>query len=102
MASTSRASVSRPRDSSVRDSSPSRFPEATPRSNCSTAWPITSKEAGAKFTFGTNNAGADDLGDWSYPLAMQQALELGWMDKYVPGHAPSKAQKELAAQTEKE
>jgi hypothetical protein len=56
------------------------------------------KEAGAKFTFGTNNGGADDLGDWSYPLAMQQALELGWQDMYVPGQAPSKAQKELAAQ----
>ncbi len=56
------------------------------------------KEAGAKFTFGTNNGGADDLGDWSYPLAMQQALELGWQDMYVPGHAPSKAQRELAAQ----
>ncbi len=57
------------------------------------------KEAGAKFTFGTNNAGADDLGDWSYPLEIQQALELGWEDMYVPGHAPSKAQRELAAQT---
>jgi hypothetical protein len=56
------------------------------------------KEAGAKFTFGTNNAGADDLGDWSYPLEMQRALELGWQDMFVPGHGPSKAQKELAAQ----
>jgi hypothetical protein len=55
------------------------------------------KEAGAKFTFGTNNGGADDLGDWSYPLEMQQALELDWEDMYVPGHGPSKAQKELLA-----
>ena len=31
------------------------------------------KSKGAKFTFGTNNAGAADLGDWSYPLAMQKA-----------------------------
>jgi hypothetical protein len=54
------------------------------------------KEAGAKFTFGTNNAGADDLGAWSYPLEMQKALELGWEDMYVPGHTPSKAQRELA------
>jgi hypothetical protein len=53
------------------------------------------KEAGARFTFGTNNAGADDLGDWSYPLEMQQALELGWEDMYVPGHEPSKAQRAL-------
>ena len=55
------------------------------------------KDAGAKFTIGTNNGGADDLGDWSYPLAMQQALELGWQDMYVPGHAPSRSQRELAA-----
>jgi len=53
------------------------------------------KEAGARFTFGTNNAGADDLGDWSYPLEMQKALELGWEDMFVPAHAPSKAQKAL-------
>jgi hypothetical protein len=57
------------------------------------------KEAGAKFTFGTNNAGADDLGDWSYPLEMRQALELGWEDMYVPGHEPSKAQREIAEQS---
>jgi histidinol phosphatase-like PHP family hydrolase len=53
------------------------------------------KEAGAKFTFGTNNGGADDLGDWSYPLDMQRKLELTWEDMYVPGHAPSKARKAL-------
>jgi hypothetical protein len=57
------------------------------------------KEAGAKFTIGTNNGGADDLGDWSYPLEMQAALELTWEDMFVPGHAPSKAQEELAAQS---
>jgi hypothetical protein len=55
------------------------------------------KEAGARFTFGTNNSGADDLGDWSYPLEMQQALGLGWKDMFVPGHAPSRAQREIAA-----
>jgi histidinol phosphatase-like PHP family hydrolase len=55
------------------------------------------KEAGAKFTFGTNNTGADDLGDWSYPLEMQRSLELGWQDMFVPGHAPSRAQRDLAA-----
>ena len=55
------------------------------------------KEAGAKFTIGTNNAGADDLGDWSYPLEMQEKLELGWQDMYVPGHAPSRSQRALAA-----
>jgi len=57
------------------------------------------RDAGAKFTFGTNNTGADDLGDWSYPLEMQRALELGWQDMFVPGHAPSRAQRDLAARS---
>ena len=52
------------------------------------------KSKGAKFTFGTNNAGAADLGDWSYPLAMQKALGLTWKDMFVPGHQPSRAQRE--------
>lgn len=49
------------------------------------------KQAGARFTFGTNNAGADDLGDWSYPLEMQRKLGLRWQDMFVPGHQPSRA-----------
>jgi hypothetical protein len=53
------------------------------------------KEAGARFTFGTNNAGAEDLGDWTYPLEMQKALDLTWEDMYVPGQGPSKAQRTL-------
>jgi hypothetical protein len=52
------------------------------------------KAAGAKFTFGTNNAGAADLGDWSYPLEMQRKLGLSWQDMFVPGHQPSRAQRE--------
>ncbi len=52
------------------------------------------KAAGAKFTFGTNNGGADDLGDWSYPLAMQRKLGLTWKDMFVPGHQPSRAQRQ--------
>jgi hypothetical protein len=52
------------------------------------------KSKGARFTFGTNNAGAHDLGDWSYPLAMQKALGLTWKDMFVPGHGPSRAQRE--------
>jgi hypothetical protein len=52
------------------------------------------KAAGAKFTFGTNNAGASDLGDWSYPLEMQKKLGLTWKDMFVPGHQPSRAQRE--------
>jgi hypothetical protein len=52
------------------------------------------KAKGAKFTFGTNNAGASDLGDWSYPLDMQRKLDLKWPDMFVPGHQPSRAQRE--------
>ncbi|HXK12036.1 MAG TPA: family 16 glycoside hydrolase [Vicinamibacteria bacterium] len=52
------------------------------------------KARGAKFTFGTNNGGANDLGDWSYPLDMQKTLELKWGDMFVPGHQPSRAQRE--------
>jgi hypothetical protein len=51
------------------------------------------KAKGAKFTFGTNNAGANDLGDWSYPLEMQRKLGLTWKDMFVPGHQPSRAQR---------
>jgi hypothetical protein len=52
------------------------------------------KARGAKFTFGTNNGGANDLGDWSYPLDMQKKLDLKWQDMFVPGHQPSRAQRE--------
>lgn len=52
------------------------------------------KTRGAKFTFGTNNGGANDLGDWSYPLEMQKKLDLKWQDMFVPGHQPSRAQRE--------
>jgi len=52
------------------------------------------KARGAKFTFGTNNGGADDLGDWSYPLEMQRKLDLKWTDMFVPGHQPSRARRE--------
>ena len=51
-------------------------------------------KAGVKFTFGTNNGGANDLGDWSYPLEMQKKLDLKWQDMFVPGHQPSRAQRE--------
>ena len=54
------------------------------------------KAAGAKFTIGTNNTSAADFGDWSYPLEMQQKLELEWKHMWVPGHAPSRAQRELS------
>ncbi len=53
------------------------------------------KASGAKFTFGTNNAGAEDFGEWNYPLQMQKELGLSWQDMYVPGHSPSRSQQAL-------
>jgi histidinol phosphatase-like PHP family hydrolase len=43
------------------------------------------KKAGVKFTFGTNNAGADDLGRMEYALEM--ILECGLVadDIWIPG-----------------
>lgn len=55
------------------------------------------KAEGLRFTFGTNNTSAADFGDWSYPLEMQRALGLTWKDMFVPGQAPSRAQRALAA-----
>lgn len=54
------------------------------------------KAAGAKFTWGTNNTSSADFGDWSYPLEMQRKAGLSWAHMWVPGHAPSRAQRELA------
>jgi hypothetical protein len=53
------------------------------------------KAAGAKFTIGTNNTTAKDFGDWSYPMEMQKKVGLTWKDMWVPGHQPSRAQREL-------
>ncbi len=43
------------------------------------------KAAGVKFTFGSNNAGPDDLRRSEYGLQMIQACKLGWQDFFVPG-----------------
>ena len=43
------------------------------------------KAAGCKFTFGTNNAGADDLGRCEYGLSMVRQCRLAWQDFFVPG-----------------
>jgi len=42
------------------------------------------KQAGVKFTFGTNN-GDRELGRLEYCLEMQRACGLQWQDMYVPG-----------------
>lgn len=43
------------------------------------------KEAGCKFTFGTNNAGASDLGRCEYGLRIVEECKLKWSDFFVPG-----------------
>ena len=43
------------------------------------------KEAGCKFSFGTNNTGPDDLGRCEYGLRMVNECKLGWQDFFVPG-----------------
>jgi histidinol phosphatase-like PHP family hydrolase len=42
------------------------------------------KAVGAKFTFGTNNAGPDDLGRCEYGLRMVEECKLVWQDFFVP------------------
>ena len=42
------------------------------------------KKAGAKFSFGTNNGGRDDLGRMEYAIAMVKECGLGWQDIFVP------------------
>jgi len=43
------------------------------------------KEAGVKFTFGTNNGGADDLGRMDYAIAMIGKCGLTPQDMWIPG-----------------
>ena len=43
------------------------------------------KEAGCKFSFGTNNTGPDDLGRCEYGLRMATECKLAWQDFFVPG-----------------
>ncbi|HBY61830.1 MAG TPA: hypothetical protein DEH78_18570 [Solibacterales bacterium] len=42
------------------------------------------KQAGAKFSFGTNNGGRDDIGRCEYSLAMVKECGLKWQDIFVP------------------
>jgi hypothetical protein len=43
------------------------------------------KDAGARFTFGSNNAAADDLKRSEYGLAMVEQCKLTWQNFFVPG-----------------
>jgi hypothetical protein len=46
------------------------------------------KAGGAKFTFGSNNAGAADLGRCEYGLQMFEECRLTWQDFFVPLSGP--------------
>lgn len=51
----------------------------------SPAFARMAKEAGVKFTFGTNNAGAGDLKRSEYGIRIARELDLGWQDFWMPG-----------------
>jgi hypothetical protein len=51
----------------------------------SAAFVRMAKDAGVKFTFGTNNAGPGDLRRCEYGLAMVAECKLGWQNFFVPG-----------------
>jgi histidinol phosphatase-like PHP family hydrolase len=42
------------------------------------------KEAGCKFSWGTNNGGARDLGRCEYSIQMTKECGLRWQDIFVP------------------
>jgi hypothetical protein len=52
---------------------------------------MMAKEAGCKFSFGTNNARADDLGRCEYSLKMVEACKLAGQHFFVPGAGLPKA-----------
>lgn len=55
------------------------------------------KAAGARFTFGTNNGGREDLGALDHCVRVVQECKLRWQDLWMPGLEPSRAQRALAA-----
>ena len=55
------------------------------------------KTAGAKFCFGTNNAGPRDLTRCEYGLRMIQECNLAWSDFFVPGDRPKAVERKGAA-----
>ena len=56
------------------------------------------KAAGVRFTVGSDGTTVEDYADWSYILEMQRKLGLTWRNMWVPGHEPTRAQRELAKQ----
>ncbi len=55
------------------------------------------KAAGVKFTVGSDQTTVENYADWSYILEMQQTAGLTWRNMWVPGHEPTRAQRELHA-----
>jgi hypothetical protein len=55
------------------------------------------KAAGAKFSFGTNNTAADDLGRCEYAIRMFQECKLVWQDIFVPGAGPKAVERKGSA-----
>lgn len=51
----------------------------------SPAFARMAKEAGVKFTFGTNNGGAEDLKRSEYGIRLTKELDLGWQNFWMPG-----------------
>ena len=69
--------------------------ESPSRSTIATSSPAAvhpmAKEAGCKFTFGTNNGGPDDLRRCDYGLEMVEECKLSWQDFFVPGEPGTRA-----------
>ena len=57
----------------------------------STAFVRIAQAAGCKFSFGSNNQGASDLGRCEYGIEMLTECKLGWQDFFVPGAWTSRA-----------
>ena len=53
--------------------------------------------AGCKFTFGSNNAGAEDLGRSEYGLRMIEECKLVWQDFFVPLSGPKAVERKGSA-----
>ncbi|HEY2012768.1 MAG TPA: family 16 glycoside hydrolase [Bryobacteraceae bacterium] len=55
------------------------------------------KAAGCKFTFGTNNAGPEDLGRCEYGLRLVEECKLVWQDFFVPLAGPKAVERRGSA-----
>jgi hypothetical protein len=65
----------------------------------SVAFVKLAKQRGARFTFGTNNGGRDDLGHLEYALEVLKICELQTQDLFVPGWRASRASQRATPQS---